>query len=76
MKMSIEIEPSKMAVTTVTTMWAAYHRLVAEEATWQARTATQMVRTWRRMRKKPKREGRRRRERVRKMKLEAAARRM
>lgn len=45
-------------------------------ATEREETAMKMVRTWRRMRKKPTREGKRRRERVRKMKLEEAAKRM
>lgn len=61
-----------MAVKTVKTMWAEYHRFVPEETAAQPETAPAMVRTWRRMRKKPHREGKRRSERVRKMQLEAA----
>ena len=60
-------------------MWTPYQRPEEVEEREEAvhpETAPAMVRTWRRMRKKPQREGTRRRERVRKMQLEAAPKRM
>lgn len=65
-----------MAVRTVATMWAAYHLLVAVEAAAQPVIAPAMVKMWRRIRKKPHTEGTKRRERVKKMQLEAAPKRM
>ncbi|KAG0485101.1 hypothetical protein HPP92_009180 [Vanilla planifolia] len=68
-------EPCKMAVSTVATMWAPCHFRAEEFATAQPETAPAMVSEWRRMRRNPTAEGMRRRERVRKMQLEAAPRR-
>lgn len=65
-----------MAVNTVATMCVAYHPFVPEEAAAQPEIAPAMVMTWRRIKKRPGREGQRRRARVRKMQLEAAERRM
>jgi hypothetical protein len=47
-----------------------------DKATEQPDTAAMMVNMWRRMTKKPQREGNKRRERVRNMQLEAAHKRM
>ena len=64
-----------MAVRTVKTMWTPYQRPVAAEAMTQPEIAPAMVNAWRKMMKKPQTEGRRRRDRVRKMQLVAAPRR-
>lgn len=62
-----------MAVSTVTTMCAEYQRVrVVIDDDAEAETAPAMVNAWRRMKKMPQIEGKRLRERVRKMQLEDA----
>lgn len=62
-----------MAVRTVTTMCAEYQRvMVVREDDAEAETAPAIVNAWRRIKKKPQIEGKRFRERVRKMQLEDA----
>jgi len=57
----------------VTTMCAEYQRVrVVIDDDAEAETAPAMVNAWRRMKKKPQIEGKRLRERVRKMQLEDA----
>lgn len=77
-KMSTDTDPWNIAVSTVATMWVPYHLLLPapELAAAQPETAPAMVRMWSKMRKNPHRDGMRRRERVRKMQLEAAPRSM
>lgn len=53
-------------------MWAAYHRFEPAETALQPEMAPAMVTMWRRTRSAPATEGKRRRESVRKMQLEAA----
>lgn len=53
-----------------------YHFPALEEAAAQLEISPTMVIMWRRIRKKPQRDGNRQRERVRKMQLEAAPSRM
>lgn len=65
-----------MAVSTVATMWKAYHLCEPAEEAAQPDTAPPIVITWRRMKRKPTIEGKRRRESVRKIQLEAAPKRM
>ncbi|KAH0460912.1 hypothetical protein IEQ34_008487 [Dendrobium chrysotoxum] len=61
-----------MAVRAAAAVWAACER--SEEATGEAaaEAAAMAVSEWREIRRRPQGEGRRRRERVRKMQLEAA----
>lgn len=73
MKIRTEIEPWKMAVRTVAAICAPYHRVPPVLAAWHPAKAPRMVRRWRMMKKKPQSDGIRRRERVRKMQLEADA---
>jgi len=71
-KMSTETDPWNTAVSTVATAWKAYQRWDPAHPV----TAPAMVVMWRRMKRRPTTEGRSLRERVRKMQLEAAPRRM
>lgn len=71
-KISTETEPWKMAVNTVADMWAAYHFVDPLVTAEQPEIAAAMVKIWSMMKKNPIRDGISRRERVRKMQLDAA----
>ena len=75
-KIRTDTDPWKTAVRTVATMWNAYHLWDPLEEEADPETAPAIVMTWSRIRRSPTAEGTRRSERVRKMQLEAAPRRM
>lgn len=81
MNIRTETAPWKIAVRTVATMCEPYNLSLAvadvEEAKIeQPDTAVAIVRVWRKIRERPERDGKRRREIVRKMQLEAEPKRM